>query len=151
MARFVTSVEESKKVAASKDPCVIISASGMATGGRVLHHLKFVAPNPKNLILFVGFQAAGTRGEAIMSGRGEIKIHGAKVPIQAKVKLIDTLSAHADSNEIIAWLKQFSRAPKMTFITHGEPLASEALRKRIEEELHWQCEVPDYLETFSLT
>ncbi|HEX5036048.1 MAG TPA: MBL fold metallo-hydrolase [bacterium] len=151
IAKFVTSVEESKRIATSRQPSIIISASGMATGGRVLHHLKFLAPEPKNLILFVGFQAAGTRGEAMMDGADEIKIHGMKIPVRAQVKLIDTLSAHADSDEIMGWLKQFSRAPKMTFITHGEPLASEALRKRIEEELHWECEVPDYLETFQLT
>jgi len=151
IAKFVTSVEESKRVAQADGPCIIISASGMATGGRVLHHLKLLAPEPKNLILFVGFQAAGTRGEALMDGADEIKIHGAKIPVRAKVKLIDTLSAHADSDEIMGWLRQFTRAPKMTFITHGEPLASEALRKRIEEELHWQCEVPDYLETFELS
>ncbi len=155
IAKFVTTVQESKRVAATKEPCIIISASGMATGGRVLHHLKFLAPNPKNLILFVGFQAAGTRGEAIVNASRDrddrtIKIHGMKVPVKAEVKLIDTLSAHADSDELMDWLKKFSRPPKMTFITHGEPLAAEALRKRIEEELHWQVEVPDYLETFEL-
>ncbi len=151
VAKFVTTVEESKRVAAEKRPCIIISASGMATGGRVLHHLKLLAPDPKNLILFVGFQAAGTRGEALMGGADAVKIHGAKVPVRAEVKLIDTLSAHADVDEILEWLRKFQRAPKTTFITHGEPLASEALRKRIEEELHWECEVPDYLETFELT
>ena len=150
IAQFVTTVEESKRVATTDEPCIIISASGMATGGRVLHHLKFLAPNPKNLILFVGFQAAGTRGEAIMDGAEEIKIHGTKFPVNAEVKLIDTLSAHADADEILGWLRKFSHPPKMTFITHGEPLAAEALRKRIEEDLHWQCEVPDYLETFEL-
>jgi metallo-beta-lactamase family protein len=151
IAKFVTTVEESKRVAADRRPSIIISASGMATGGRVLHHLKLLVPDPKNLILFVGFQAAGTRGEALMDGADEVKIHGEKVPVRAEVKLIDTLSAHADADEILGWLRQFHRPPKMTFITHGEPLASEALRKRIEEELHWECEVPDYLETFDLS
>lgn len=151
VAKFVTTVEESKRVAAEKRPSIIISASGMATGGRVLHHLKLLAPDPKNLILFVGFQAAGTRGEALMDGADAIKIHGGNVPVRAEVKLIDTLSAHADADEILEWLRKFQRSPKMTFITHGEPLASEALRKRIEEELHWECEVPDYLETFQLS
>jgi metallo-beta-lactamase family protein len=150
VAKFVTTVEESKRLNTSREPAIIISASGMLTGGRVLHHLKFLLPNPKNLVLFVGFQAAGTRGEAMLDGADEVKIHGEMIPVRAEVRLIDTLSAHADSDEIIAWLKNFSRPPKMTFITHGEPLASEALRKRIDEELHWPCEVPDYLETFEL-
>jgi len=150
-ARFVTTVEESKHLNTLTEPAIIISASGMATGGRVLHHLKFLAPDPKNLILFVGFQAAGTRGEAMVHGADHVKIHGTMVPIRAEVRSIDTLSAHADADEIMAWLKNFSKAPKMTFITHGESLASEALRKRIQEELHWSCTVPDYLETFELT
>jgi metallo-beta-lactamase family protein len=93
VAKFVTTVEESKRITTENRPCIIISASGMATGGRVLHHLKFLAPDPKNLILFVGFQAAGTRGEALMDGADAIKIHGAKVPVRAEVKLIDTLGS----------------------------------------------------------
>jgi metallo-beta-lactamase family protein len=109
-----------------------------------------LAPNPKSLILFVGFQAAGTRGEAMIHGADRIKIHGEMVPVRAEVRSIDTLSAHADADEIMAWLENFPKAPKMTFITHGEPLAGEALRKRIQEELRWPCTVPDYLETFDL-
>ncbi len=150
VARFVTTVEESKRLNAATDPCIIISASGMATGGRVLHHLKSLAPNPKNLILFVGFQAAGTRGEAIVRGTDYVKIHGQSIPIRAEIASIDTLSAHADADEILNWLKSFSEPPKMTFITHGEPLASEMLRKKIEEELRWPCTIPDYLQTVTL-
>ncbi len=149
-ARFVTKVEESKQLNSLREPSIIISASGMATGGRVLHHLKFLAPNSKNTILFGGFQAAGTRGEAMVHGARHVKIHGEMVPIRAEVLQMDTLSAHADSDEIMGWLKKFKRAPKMTFITHGEPLASEALKQRIEEELNWACRVPDYLENYPL-
>jgi metallo-beta-lactamase family protein len=149
-ATFVSGIEESKRLAARTEPCIIISASGMATGGRVLHHLKNLAPDARNLILFVGFQSAGTRGEAFVHGAEHIKIHGMKIPVKAEVGLIDTLSAHADVDEILAWLKHFRHPPKRTFITHGEPLAAAALQKRIEEELHWQCEVPEYLETFEL-
>ena len=150
IARFVTTVEESKQLNSLTAPAIIISASGMASGGRVLHHLKALAPDPKHLILFVGFQAAGTRGEAMVHGADHIKVHGIEIPVRAEVAVIDTLSAHADADEIMGWLKSFSRPPKMTFITHGEPLASEALRKRIEAQLHWPCEVPDYLESFDL-
>ncbi len=150
VSRFVTSMEESKRLNTVKGPAIIISASGMATGGRVLHHLKFLAPDSRNIILFVGYQAAGTRGEALINGGDQIKIHGQIVPVRAEVVLNQTLSAHADSQEIIDWLKKFKRPPKMTYITHGEPLASETLRKRIAEDLHWSCEIPDYLETFSL-
>ncbi len=150
MTRFVTTVEESKRLNAHKEPAVIISASGMATGGRVLHHLKFLAPDPQNLILFVGFQSAGTRGEAMLQGVDHIKIHGQMVPVRAQVASIDTLSAHADAHEILSWMKNTKHSPKMTFITHGEPLASEALRKRIQEELRWSCKVPDYLEICDL-
>lgn len=149
-ARFVSSVEESKQLNSRTEPAIIISASGMATGGRVLHHLKFLAPDPKNLILFVGFQAAGTRGEALIHGANHVKIHGEMIPVKAQIASLDSLSAHADADEILSWLRQTNRPPKMTFITHGEPLAAEALRKRIEGELKWNCRVPDYLETVSL-
>lgn len=150
VARFVTDMEDSKRLNARREPAIIISASGMATGGRVLHHLKALAPDPKNLILFAGFQAAGTRGEAMVHGADAVKIHGEMVPVRAEVVSMETLSAHADADEILAWLKTFSEPPKMTFLTHGEPLASEGLRKRIEEELRWPCSIPDYLESLDL-
>lgn len=150
VAQNVSSVEESKKLVERTDPCIIISASGMATGGRVLHHLKALAPNPENLILFAGYQAMGTRGEAMVHGKDEIKIHGLMIPVRAQVASIDTLSAHADADEIIAWLSTFSGSPKMTFITHGEPEASAALQKRMEEELQWKSCVPKYLQSFDL-
>lgn len=150
VAKFISTTEESKALSSAKDPAIIISASGMAAGGRVLHHLKTLAPDPKNTILFVGFQAAGTRGEAMIHGHREIKIHGEIIPVKAEVRLIETLSAHADQNEIIDWLKAFEKPPKVTFLTHGEPEACLALKQRIEDELHWRCEVPEYLQKYNL-
>ena len=144
IAHYVRSVEESKALTANPMPKVIISASGMATGGRVLHHLKQYAPDPKNTILFAGFQAGGTRGAAMLAGATSIKMHGAYVPVRAQVHNLDMLSAHADADEIMRWLRGFTAPPKMTFIIHGEPAASDALRHRIEEELGWPCLVPDY-------
>lgn len=145
-ARFVTGVEESKRLDGLSEPMVLISASGMATGGRVLHHLKVFAPEPRNTILFVGFQAGGTRGEAMVNGATSVKIHGAYVPVRAEVATLECLSAHADYAEIVDWLKRFEMPPRQTFITHGEPAAADALRHRIEEQLGWRCRVPEYLD-----
>ncbi len=129
---------------------IILSASGMASGGRVVHHLKAFATNAKNTILFVGFQAAGTRGAAMLDGAESIKIHGEYIPVRAHVELISNLSAHADYSEILDWLAGFESAPKKTFIVHGEPVAADAMRRHIEESLHWQVVVPEYLETVVL-
>ena len=149
-ARIVTSIEESKSLNTRKGPMIILAGSGMATGGRVVHHLKEIAPDARNTILFSGFQAGGTRGAAMLDGAREIKIHGEYVPIRAEVDIIDNLSAHADATEIVAWLKHFENPPKQTFIVHGEPAASDALRLRIEEQLSWDVCVPDYLEKVTL-
>jgi metallo-beta-lactamase family protein len=149
-AHMVNSIEASKQLNETKGPMIILSASGMATGGRVVHHLKAFAPNPNNTILFAGFQAAGTRGAAMLDGVESIKIHGEYVPVRAKVELISNLSAHADFSEIIAWLGGFQSPPKKTFITHGEPVAADAMRLHIEEQLHWRVTVPDYLQTVTL-
>jgi metallo-beta-lactamase family protein len=127
-------------------PRVIISASGMATGGRVLHHLKSFAPDARNTVLFVGHQAMGTRGAAMIGGAKTIKIHGRYVPIQAEVGVLDNLSAHADAAEILDWLHHFLRPPRETFVVHGEPAAADALRLRIEETLRWSVHVPEYRE-----
>lgn len=143
VAHYVRSVEESKALTANSVPKVIISASGMATGGRVLHHLKRYAVDPKNTVLFAGFQAGGTRGAAMMAGTESIKIHGEYVPVRAQVSNLEMLSAHADADEILRWLHRFKAAPRMTFVTHGEPSASDALRHRMEE-LGWPCMVPDH-------
>jgi metallo-beta-lactamase family protein len=150
VARYIRSVEESKALTASATPKVIISASGMATGGRVLHHLKHYAPDPRNTILFVGFQAGGTRGAAMLAGAANIKIHGEYVPVRAGVKNLDMLSAHADSDELLRWLQGVKTPPRMTFITHGEPAAADALRHRIEETLRWPCLVPEHAQKVAL-
>lgn len=149
-AKIINSVEESKALNQQHMPMVIIAASGMATGGRVLHHLEAFAPDPRNTILFSGYQAGGTRGAAMLGGVESIKIHGKYVPLRARVAQIDNLSAHADADEILSWLSHFSVPPKKVFITHGEPDAADALRKRIESELGWPCTVPEYREAFEL-
>lgn len=143
-AKIVNSVEESKWLNQQRMPMVIIAASGMATGGRVLHHLKSFAPDPRNTILFAGYQAGGTRGASMLAGAESIKIHGQFVPLRAQVVQIENLSAHADSDEIMTWLSHFSEPPKMTFITHGEQQAAEALKERVTEELHWNCLIPQH-------
>jgi metallo-beta-lactamase family protein len=150
VAKYVRSVEDSKALDRDVYPKVIISASGMATGGRVLHHLKHFAPDPRNTVLFAGFQAGGTRGAAMIAGADTIKIHGEHVPVRAEVDHLDMLSAHADSNEIMEWLAKFSEPPRMTFIVHGEPGPADALRHRIKEELGWACAVPEHEERVEL-
>jgi metallo-beta-lactamase family protein len=150
VAKIINSVEESIALNRKQTPMVIIAASGMATGGRVLHHLKAFASDSRNTILFAGFQAGGTRGAAMLNGAESIKIHGEYIPLRAKVLQIDNLSAHADANEIMTWLSHFKSAPKRTFITHGEPAASDALRRRVEETWRWNCYVPNYCEEIDL-
>ena len=118
--QFVHSKEESQKINDMRFPAIIVSASGMATGGRVLHHLKYRLPDPRNTILFVGYQAVGTRGQLLKDGAREIKIHGEMVPVRAQIRNIEAFSGHADSAEIMRWLQPFKQPPKMTFIVHGE-------------------------------
>lgn len=149
-AHMVNGIEESKRLNESKGPMIILSASGMATGGRVVHHLKAFAPDSKNTLLFVGFQASGTRGAAMLAGVESIKIHGEYVPVRAQVEYLPNLSAHADYAEIIEWLGGFEHAPKRTYITHGEPEAADAMRLHVEEQLKWRVVVPEYLETVTL-
>ena len=146
IAEFVNTPEQSKALNLKHGPMIIISASGMATGGRVLHHLKAFAPDPKNMILFSGFQAAGTRGAALVGGADSVKIHGEYIPIRAEVANLEGLSGHADYSEILDWLKQLKRPPARIFLTHGEPAASDRMRQHIEETLGWESYVPDYLE-----
>jgi len=149
-AKVINTPEESRDLNTRRGPMVIIAASGMATGGRVVHHLKSFAPDWRNTILFTSFQAGGTRGAAMVGGASTIRIHGEDIPVRAEVSVIGNLSAHADAGEIMDWLKGFSKPPRQTFITHGEPAASDALRQRIERELGWSCRVPEYLETAEL-
>ncbi|MBZ0252670.1 MAG: MBL fold metallo-hydrolase [Candidatus Methylomirabilis sp.] len=148
--RYAATVEESKALNERKGPMAIISASGMATGGRVLHHLKAFAPDGRNTILFTGYQAPGTRGASILGGAESVKIHGAYVPIRAEVRNIENLSAHADYEEILSWLGGFAAPPRTTFLTHGDPAASDALRKRIEERMGWPVVVPDFRDAVDL-
>jgi len=148
--QFADTPEESKAINNMRFPAVIISASGMATGGRVLHHLKYRLPDPRNAVLFVGYQSMGTRGQLIKDGAREIKIHGEIVPVRAKIHCIDAFSGHADSTEILHWLRKFKKPPKMTFIVHGEKESSAALADEIRRSLKWKTHVPRYLESFDL-
>ncbi|HEX4889874.1 MAG TPA: MBL fold metallo-hydrolase [Alphaproteobacteria bacterium] len=150
VAYYVRDAEESKNLDRDRMPKVILSASGMATGGRVLHHLKAFAPDARNTILFAGYQAAGTRGAAMVAGAEAVKIHGAYVPVRAEVDNLRMLSAHADRTEILNWLRNFESPPRTTFITHGEPVASDVLRHTIEEQLNWTTHVPEHLERVRL-
>ena len=151
-ARYVTTPEESRSLDDGPGvPQVIISASGMATGGRVLHHLKHFVGDPRNTILFTGFQAAGTRGSRLVHGEDEIKIHGHMWPVRAEVDILHNMSAHADYSEILNWLGHFETPPKRTFITHGEPEAASSLRMKIENRLGWYVTVPDYLDEVDLS
>jgi metallo-beta-lactamase family protein len=144
VATLVHTAEQSKALAQRAGPQIIVAASGMATGGRVIHHLKVFAPDPKNLILLAGFQAGGTRGAALAAGARSIRIHGQDVPVNCAVVQLSAMSAHADANELLAWMRQAPTPPKRTFVTHGEPAASDALRARIERELGWSACTPEY-------
>jgi len=147
---FTVTADQSKRIFQSKYPHVIISASGMATGGRILHHLAHYAPDYRNTILFTGFQAGGTRGRQLLEGKKEIKIHGKLIPIEADIKVLNNISAHADSSEIIDWLKNLKEKPKKIFITHGEKESSEAFAKTITKELNWKFTIPTHLQTEKL-
>lgn len=149
-ARIVNTTDESKELNEKKGPMVIIAGSGMATGGRVIHHLKAFAPDPRNAIVLAGFQAGGTRGAALAAGAETIRIHGEDIPVRAEVVSLTNLSAHADYLEILEWLRGFKAPPQQTFITHGEPAAADALRQRIERELKWRVHVPEHMEIVTL-
>jgi len=146
----VSSVTQSKEIQASPAPCIVVSSSGMATGGRVLHYLKAALPNPRHTVLFVGYQAAGTRGRQLLEGATSVKIHGELVPVGARIERIDSMSAHADCDEIMRWLRGFTAPPALTCIVHGEPEAQAALQGRIEKELGWTTVVPEYQQQITL-
>jgi metallo-beta-lactamase family protein len=129
---------------------VIISASGMASGGRVLHHLRALAPDARNTLLFPGFQAPGTRGQALVSGAREVKIHGALVPVEAEVIQLDVFSAHADQAGLLSWLRSCDRAPRGVFVTHGEAIPADTLRRIVQDDLGWSARVPEYCEKVEL-
>lgn len=150
-AQLVHTSDQSKLLDQQETPCIILSASGMATGGRVVHHLKTFAPDARNLILLPGFQAGGTRGATLAGGAPTVRIHGQEIPVRAEVVQMSSMSAHADANELLSWMRQMPEPPKLTFITHGEPEASDTLRKRIEHELGWAAQVPDYCDEVMLS
>lgn len=150
LAHYVNSIEESKKLDASSFPKIIIAASGMLTGGRVLHHVKAYAGDKRNVILFTGYQAIGTRGDDLLHGNKKIKIYGEFVTVDAEVIALSNTSAHVDYQGMINWLKNIPTPPRKIFITHGDPQAAEALQNRIKDVLHWQCVVPEYLQTEQL-
>jgi metallo-beta-lactamase family protein len=147
---FDRTVQESKTLNDQNFPTIIISASGMATGGRVLHHLAQRLPDHRNTVLFVGYQGAGTRGRTIQSGAEFVKIYGVMIPIRAQIESIENLSGHADYGEILKWLGRIKTPPRQTFLTHGEPAPAQALKEKITQQLKWNARVPAYLEKVSL-
>jgi len=144
------SAQESKQITASRLPSIVISSAGMATGGRVLHHLRRTLPDDRNTILFVGYQSVGTRGRDIRDGAKTTRIHGEEITINARVESFDSMSAHADSNEIMRWLKNFTRPPQLTCLVHGEAGPMDTLKARIERELKWTVRTPNQGERISL-
>jgi metallo-beta-lactamase family protein len=147
--RFVTSPNESKRLNMIEGPGIIISASGMATGGRVLHHMKNRLPDPRNTVLFVGYQSEGTRGRRLLNGEKELKIHGQMIPVEADIRVVSGFSAHADWTETLRWMEGFESPPRQTLLVHGEPSALQALKNRVEDR-GWKAAVPQYLERVEL-
>lgn len=149
--RFHRTVEESKELNELPGPRIIISASGMLTAGRVLHHLRRLLPQERNLVLLVGYQAAGTRGRALQEGARFLKVHGEQVPVRARFDSLNGLSAHADADELLRWLQSSELPPREVFVTHGEPNASRTLAQRIEKQTHSHCTVPRLRDEFDLS
>ncbi len=147
---FASTPEESKKINETRMPCVIISSSGMVTGGRILHHLAQRLPDPRNLVLFIGFQAPGTRGFAIKNKSDEVKIFGDYVPIRAQIAALEQFSDHADPPELLQWLKTFRNKPATTYLVHGELNASSQLRELMKKELGWNVEIAQYQEKVAI-
>ena len=145
--RYIRTEEESRALNAPAFPSIIVAASGMATGGRVLHHLKALAPHPEHAIVFVGHQAAGTRGASLVAGADSVRLHGQWVPVRAQVCAIEGMSSHADQAQLLDWLSTLQRRPARVFVTHGEPESSDALRQAIEERFGWSASVPEHLDT----
>jgi metallo-beta-lactamase family protein len=150
VARYVRTPDQSRELVARTGSAIVISASGMASGGRVLHHLKALAPDSRNTLLFPGFQAPGTRGDALVRGAERVKIHGTMIPVRAEVIQLDIFSAHADQAGLLAWLGAAERRPRRVFVTHGEPLAADSLRRRIQDDLGLRAHTPEYRETVAL-
>jgi metallo-beta-lactamase family protein len=148
--RAIESSAESKELTKSRMPSIVISSSGMVTGGRVLHHLKAALPDGRNTVLLAGFQAAGTRGRQLIDGAPTVRIHGQDIPVQARVDSLESMSAHADSEEILRWLGHFTRPPRTTFLVHGEPAAMDALAAAIQSKLDWNVHLPQLGEAVTL-
>ena len=148
--RMVTTLQQSQRLSASRYPAIIISASGMATGGRVLGHLKAMAPEPRHTLLFAGFQVGGSRGARLLAGERAVKIFGEMVPVRADVQQLAGISGHADRHELLAWLRHIRQPPQQTFVVHGEPDASDTLRSAIRNELGWSARVPAHGECAEL-
>jgi metallo-beta-lactamase family protein len=146
--RVCRSRDDSKAINKVKKKAIIISASGMLSGGRILHHMVARLPKSENTVLFIGYQAMGTRGRALLEGSESLRIHGQEVPVEAGIENFSGFSAHADYNEILAWLMGFNKAPEKTFIVHGEPEASAALADRIRDAFSWDVVVPTLDESF---
>ncbi|GAA4368693.1 MBL fold metallo-hydrolase RNA specificity domain-containing protein [Agromyces bauzanensis] len=146
LATPVHTVDDSKLLNLRGGPMIIVSASGMLTGGRILHHLVAYGPDRRNAIVLTGYQAGGTRGSTLLGGATSLRIFGEDVPIRAEVVSIDGMSAHADADELMAWMRTVDEPPDMVYVTHGEAVASDTLRARIKRELHWQVRVPEHLE-----
>ena len=146
----IASPQQSIDLVAARQPAIVIASSGMATGGRVLHHLAAALPNPKNTVLFVGYQAAGTRGRQLVDAMTQVRIQGRDILVAARIERVDAMSAHADAGEIMRWLSRFSRSPAMTYLVHGEPVPLESLRAKIQSELGWPVHVAQYLERVEL-
>lgn len=151
IAQYTKTSEESRSLDQHNWPMIIISASGMAEGGRILHHLKAFLPDSRNTILFTGYQDAGTRGDRLLRGESKIRIHGSMIPVRAQIKLIENMSAHADYQEMLDWLGNIQQPPKKVFITHGDLEATQSLKDKIEEKFNWKCTIPDYLQTVILS
>jgi metallo-beta-lactamase family protein len=141
---FDVTQDESKKINDSRYPTIIVSSSGMVTGGRILHHLILRMPDPRNLVLFIGFQAPGTRGFTIKNGASEVKMFGQEIPIRAQIAALEQFSDHADTPELLEWLHTFRRPPKQTYLVHGEPPASSQLRDTMTKALGWNVQVAAY-------
>jgi metallo-beta-lactamase family protein len=144
------SVEESKQINRASFPCVIISASGMATGGRILHHLARRLPDSRNAVLLAGFQAEGTRGRALLEGAKKLRIHGEDVPVKAEVFHLTQFSAHAGRSELLRWLSALPAPPQRAFLVHGEPDAMQSLASTLRDQFHWTVTLPDYQQSFEL-
>jgi metallo-beta-lactamase family protein len=151
-ARFqvIASPQQSKELTANRRPGIVISSSGMATGGRVLHHLAAALSDPKNTVLFAGFQAEGTRGRQLIEGAPDVRIHGVQIAVRARIAKLNSMSGHADRSEIVRWLRTLPQAPRQLFLVHGEPRPMDALKVRIADQLGWDAATPQHLDTVTL-